>query len=446
MVRSLLILVAVFSAGCTHHQLRFNTVKQAQTVGDVHTQQVLDNLAKFAGNPYALPHFSFPSAGSSQITDLLGSTNTNNFSPFRLTGWLFGFNGSRTNLESYTMTPINDPRKLELMRCVYQQVILGNCECRNSGCPNCEKRLNDFYLGAAIPGKKARRTVEGYPVSAIVDNENEIIEEICEVKNDFNESQYFRLRDQSLIPKSEMDVILQSRKVKPLYDDDSVAGLSQRTGKVTSACLSSCWFRVGKWCDVPRKSDGLLVGHYCDTYLWVPPSSRDELTKLTMVILDIAVNSPATLPASTPAVKETVSLYGADGKLAKSIADGVMKVTEVISADKTFPPKSKSEPVSADDKLRSLQTQHSEVIQKRINELKARGPVTSQEILNDILRNPPEGMADSIKGLPVLDEQPIEIPSHTLNSQTEPVNRVTPTPGVELLQNSLLLRTLTPQQ
>ena len=34
-------------AGCTHQQLRFNTVSQARTVADVHTQQVLDNLAKF---------------------------------------------------------------------------------------------------------------------------------------------------------------------------------------------------------------------------------------------------------------------------------------------------------------------------------------------------------------------------------------------------------------
>ena len=33
------------------------------------------------------------------------------------------FGGQRTCLESYTLTPVNDPRKLELMRCAYQKAV-----------------------------------------------------------------------------------------------------------------------------------------------------------------------------------------------------------------------------------------------------------------------------------------------------------------------------------
>ncbi|RCS43915.1 hypothetical protein DTL42_18170 [Bremerella cremea] len=59
----------VICMGCAHHQLGYQTVKQAHTVADVHTQQALDNLAKFVHNPNALPHFSYPSQGSSEVNE-----------------------------------------------------------------------------------------------------------------------------------------------------------------------------------------------------------------------------------------------------------------------------------------------------------------------------------------------------------------------------------------
>ena len=36
-----------FGSGCTYHQLRKNTVGQADTIAELHQQQVLDNLAMF---------------------------------------------------------------------------------------------------------------------------------------------------------------------------------------------------------------------------------------------------------------------------------------------------------------------------------------------------------------------------------------------------------------
>jgi hypothetical protein len=37
-----------------------------------------------------------------------------------------------------------------------------------------------------------------------------------------------------------------------------------------------------------------LVGEYCGVYVWVEPEGRDQLTKLTLAILDFAVNNPPT--------------------------------------------------------------------------------------------------------------------------------------------------------
>jgi hypothetical protein len=83
----------------------------------VHTQQVLDNLAKFAENQGALAHFSWPNAGSSRVTDDVSSDGRLTWNPFGLTSAFLNVGGGRQSVESWTMTPINDAKKLELMSC-----------------------------------------------------------------------------------------------------------------------------------------------------------------------------------------------------------------------------------------------------------------------------------------------------------------------------------------
>ena len=55
--------------GCTHTQLRHNTVHQSETTSDIFTQQVLDNLAMFVYDSNSLPFFTFPNGGSNRVTD-----------------------------------------------------------------------------------------------------------------------------------------------------------------------------------------------------------------------------------------------------------------------------------------------------------------------------------------------------------------------------------------
>lgn len=145
--------------GCTHHQLRFNAVHHAGTVADVHTQQVLNNLAKFVHDEHALPHFSYPNQGLASVTD-----NANGGTDFDFNPYSSGFNlgGSRQNQESYTMVPVNDPEKLELLRCLFQRAASGClCSSASTQCPDCDKRFNQFYFGSTSPDKVGQQTYDG---------------------------------------------------------------------------------------------------------------------------------------------------------------------------------------------------------------------------------------------------------------------------------------------
>lgn len=240
-MRYIILLFATLSLGCTHVQLRKNTVRQAYTIGDVYQLEVMNNLAMFVYDPNSLPSFSYANQSGSNITD------TGNLSV--MPGWtrlgatpfafLFGpvmstFGASRQALESYTLTPVNDPRKLELMRCAYQEAVAACGRGRVSGtCPDCETRFKVFYTG---------------------DENGDIVD-----------------------------------KAK---------------GAVTSECLKgTCWFRVGCKKCVPKDCPCNYVGQYCGVYTWVLPGGRDQLAKLTLAILDYALNS-----APTPVTK-TVSYY-----------------------------------------------------------------------------------------------------------------------------------------
>jgi hypothetical protein len=216
------------SCGCTHIQLRNNVVNQSWTVSDFHRQQVLNNLALFAFDNNALPYFSFPNQSSAFVTDQGFVGLTPSWS--RFTNGLFLFNAlglsltaQRSAQEGFTVTPVNDPRKLELMRCAYQKAI-SNCGCAKMAerCPDCKTRFKTFYTG------------------------------------------------------------------------DPDGDIAATTGGITTTeCMQDfCWLQIGCKKCVPKHCPCNYVGHYCGVYVWVMPEGRDELTKLTLTILDFALRDP----------------------------------------------------------------------------------------------------------------------------------------------------------
>lgn len=320
---AILVLVVPFLfTGCLHHHLRHNTVKQAQTVGDVQTQVVLDNLAKFAHNSGSLPHFTFASSGSTVVSNGAEAGASLDFSPFRLTSWTPSTGGSVGAQDTYSITPVNDPRKLELMACAYRKAVAENCR-NESDCPSCDSRLNRFYLGTESPGKTNRKTPEGNEIFEVeVDG---VTHEVFKVLDENGNDSYRYLIDGEKFPQEE------GNSFKALYEPASVRTFTQSSGQVTTECIDSGWFRVCSAKECRKIDPCCLVGRYCDTCVVVPECHRDKLTRLTFVILDIAVHDEADPPEAPEAKTQKVVAYiNSQGAFATSENDVAMKVTRDI--------------------------------------------------------------------------------------------------------------------
>jgi hypothetical protein len=147
----------VVSTGCTHLPLRRNSVNQARIVSDIHQQQVVNNLAMFVYNPNSMPGFSYPTQGTNQITNTTSAGTTPGFGiptvgrhlgHFIFSSLGFSLNQVHQANEAFTLVPVNDPRKLELMRCAYQKAV-ASCGrgSLSQTCPDCQARFNAFYTG-----------------------------------------------------------------------------------------------------------------------------------------------------------------------------------------------------------------------------------------------------------------------------------------------------------
>lgn len=110
------------------------------------------------------------------------------------------------------------------------------------------------------------------------------------------------------------------------------------------ACLDGCcWFGWGSKKEVPKACPCKHVGYYCGVYVWVLPGrGLDELSKLTLTILDFALYSPA-----PPREKEVVVEY--EVKEGKQVPKSV---TETYIAPY-------GEPVTIDPKVRESQPKRS---------------------------------------------------------------------------------------
>lgn len=314
------------ATGCTHEQLRRDSVNEAMTVGDLQTQQVLNNLAMFVYDYNSMPYFAYPNQGAAIITDQINGgvsasggrpivsggtaskkTSPLHFSDFMLTALGLTANAQRSSQESFVMTPINDPRKLELMRCAYQLAV-GNCGYGPPGgqrqCPDCNARFNTFYTGD--------------PDGKIEQN---------------------------------------------------------RGGTITSECLKGpCWFHVGCEKEVP-KCPCIEVGHYCGVYVWVMADGRDELSKLTLAILDYAIHdAPSRI---TKTVTYYVDALGLPTN--KEHAVGTVVATVAVNED----------PASVINLTKPELVQLEQTLQDRVRRLSALldkakpGDTEQRKILND---------------------------------------------------------------
>ena len=98
-------------------------------------------------------------------------------------------------------------------------------------------------------------------------------------------------------------------------------------------CLDSpCWLVWGckKHASFPKNSPCHLIGSYCNTYVCVPPEGRNMLTRLTLTILDYAVNDPTQFAKRT---KQVQIYLDENGKPVKQ-SDSTTMITATIPIDR----------------------------------------------------------------------------------------------------------------
>jgi hypothetical protein len=232
----------------------------------------------FVRNPNSTPFFAFPNAGAADVTDSGSLTPGTEWDFTSFTKQALGLSFGREMNEGWTLQPVYDVRRLELMRCAYQ-IALANAGMRTAdeGCPNCDKLLRVFYLG---------------DVDAKYNNGEET-------------------------------------------SGDDLSTWSAATGRTTPACFNSePWICFGDKKSAPKKSDCCKVGHYCGTYVWLGPCGQAELSKLTMVILDYAFSEQADAPSKP--TKEVIWYFGENG-LPTVRSEAVQEVKAVVDyGQRTF--------------------------------------------------------------------------------------------------------------
>jgi hypothetical protein len=133
--------VVLLCSGCTHFQLQRSTVRQQRTLADLNCQQVLDNVAHFVNNPDSMPFFSYAATGTTQISDAGTANVTLTWDPRTIISEALGITGSRTVVEGWNLSAINDPDRLYGMRCVYRMVV----GAVTTDCDDCVRRLDAFF-------------------------------------------------------------------------------------------------------------------------------------------------------------------------------------------------------------------------------------------------------------------------------------------------------------
>jgi hypothetical protein len=132
----LLLASLLASTGCTSLALEKQTLSHAASPTDIRCQEIMDNLAMVAQDPYRLPAFSSIFAGTAQITDTASLVSMTTISPAHAAQTI---NPSFTRAVNgnWTLDPINTPEKLEAMRCCCRWVVYG----REFACKDCDSIL-----------------------------------------------------------------------------------------------------------------------------------------------------------------------------------------------------------------------------------------------------------------------------------------------------------------
>jgi hypothetical protein len=238
------------------------TMHQAKTIPDLQCQQVLDNLARFADNPSALPsHVNFRE-GTAQVTDSISGGAAVDIGP--PVTWFPELFGSRTAVAQWGMTPVIDATELRLLRFAYRRAF---------GFPDMPDP--EFLNGLAHILKNQ------LPSNVDQRDESELFYEFhSQGTHNYPEfhAKVTTTNDDEVCKRHEEPTMMRSPLARNVCRQ--LDSLQRELTRIQPG-----WFYVGgKW-DVPK--DACYVGRH-GRYVWVEPEGREALTEFTLTVLELS--------------------------------------------------------------------------------------------------------------------------------------------------------------
>jgi hypothetical protein len=326
-------LIAAAAPGCTSLRLQHSITSQATTLSDLHYQQVLNNLAMFAANPYAMPAHVAIRDGSAQIQDFGQATSGLDIAGAVKTS--LGLTGSRTVVEQWGVSPVTDDIEVRIIQVAYQRALgwpvvmdydtandLARELCKQTAETSDIDQRNDFlgtenfreefarlfaqqqfpdFEGAQSSEKKLAVLETTRDRSLLIDvliqskflssNSAEIILKEEEYDPDPSLSKLrpeaynprFYARDPNQLPRSAEEAAQQNELIR--YCTALALNARQEVKDTQDDLLhiNPGWFGTGTKHDVPH--DACYVGRYKDRYAWVCAYGLRDLTQFTIAIL-----------------------------------------------------------------------------------------------------------------------------------------------------------------
>lgn len=356
--------IAVFCGGCTHTQLRHSTGRQVNTLSDLQHQMVLDNLAAFNCNKFAIPSQVILRDGATQVTD--SGTGGTQF----ITDWNVTLGASRTLVDQWGMVPVTDDTTLKLLQIAYRRAYGTNetlyenwtaekkSDFANDLAHDLKKQtapvddlrtINEWVSDEALNKDVRAKAAEAKALREQANKTraaNGTLDEISKADKaaEAAEAKARKLDFKNI--KDSLDQIISSNAARivqegeTLNDDNLViapvmkSGVDPQTGlpvyfeqgpdnKLLATPIAAevrrqvmaiaedlgkvqpGWFGVGCKKDVPKCA--CYVGHHCDCegdcYVWVIPERRAEFEQFTLKILNLSSRLKESQVLSIPGVR-----------------------------------------------------------------------------------------------------------------------------------------------
>lgn len=275
------------------NQLRSQVAAQASSIPDIYYREVLNNLAMIEADPSRMPYFSDPQTSRSVeqqsvsgsygvFADLISTAPTGVltlFDRYLLDRQSASVTGTQRNTGEWAALTANDPDKLFTMRAAYRRVV---------GVANAEDQeiLAEFYFRHFEITDESLTTLH-QTQPAVYDQIGARLEKVKGIEYLTAEGFEARLGEQDILGKDDFarNRRLLLKLARMSHEPTEFVSDSDTHHLLYATALTPGWIKVGKKKDVPKKS--AYVGAFQDTFVWVDPDHLEDLSRLTLAILDI---------------------------------------------------------------------------------------------------------------------------------------------------------------